>query len=145
MHSHPKSELQIGRESQFIQNMGAFMRQDFAAFDGTMRSGVVMVLPGSSSLAGMHRGYEEVSRCILGLRQVLDSEKKRITFLHEGDQMIVRHDIMVHGPSRDMDMTLRVKVRYDEEGKVQTIFVEPDNLGLFDHVLNTALRDTAAS
>lgn len=96
-------------------------------------------------LAGTHRGFKDVSRCIVGLRQVLASKDRRTTFLHEGDQMIVRHDITVHGPEHMSEMTLRVKVRYDSEGKAETIGLEPDDLGLFDHVLNTALRNSQAS
>lgn len=145
MHTHPKSELQIEREAQFIQNMGAFMRRDFDTIEGSMRSDVVMVLPGFSWLAGTHRGFEDVSRSIVGLRQVLESGEKVITFLHDGDQMIVRHDIMVRGPMHEVEMTLRVKVRYDEDGKALAISVEPDDLALFDHVLNTFLNDSAAS
>ena len=90
-------------------------------------------------------GLEDVSRCVLGLRQVLASEDRRTTFLHEGDQMIVRHDIMVHGPEHVVEMTLRVRVRYDREGKAESIDLEPEDLGLFDHVLNTGLRKSQAS
>jgi hypothetical protein len=97
--------------------MGAFMRRDFAAIDRTMRPDVVIELPGSSWLAGTYRGYEEASRCILGLRRVLDAEEKGISFLHEGDQMIVRHDSTVHGPMHEVEMTLRVRIRYDSDGR----------------------------
>jgi hypothetical protein len=56
--------------------------------------------------------------------------------------MIVRHDIMVHGPLHEVEMALRVSVRYDPTGKMEAITVEPDDLALFDHVLNTALRNS---
>ena len=59
--------------------------------------------------------------------------------------MIVRHDITVHGPNHEVEMTLRVRARFDEQGKVESITVEPDDLGLFDHVLNAVLRDAEAS
>jgi hypothetical protein len=42
-------------------------------------------------------------------------------------------------------MTLLVRFRFDEEGKSESISVEPTDLGLFDHVLNVALKDSAAS
>lgn len=145
MVGRPKSELQERREAQFIANMGAFMRRDFATIEAAWRPDVMMEMPGSSWLAGTHRGMTDVSRCVLGLRQVLASEDRRTTFLHEGDQMIVRHDIMVHGPEHVVEMTLRVRVRYDEEGKAEAISLEPDDLGLFDHVVNTALRNSQAS
>lgn len=86
-----------------------------------------------------------MSRCVLGLRHVLASEDRRTTFLHEGDHMIVRHGIVVHGPEHVVEMTLRVRVRYDADGRAEAIGLEPDDLGLFDHVLNTALRNSAAS
>ena len=54
--------------------------------------------------------------------------------------MIVRHDVMVHGPEHVVEMTLRVRLRYDREGKVESIDLEPEDLGLFDHVVNTTLR-----
>ena len=125
--------------------MGAFMRRDFAAIDRTMRPDVVMELPGSSWLAGTYRGYDEASRCILGLRQVLDSAERGISFLHEGDQMIVRHDSTVHGPMHEVEMTLRVRIRYDSDGKAEAISVEPDDIGLFDHVLNVVLGNQASA
>ena len=66
----------------------------------------------------------------MSLRRVFDSEKKQLSFLHEGDQMIVRHDIVVHGPMHEVEMSLRVSVRYDPAGKMEAITVEPDDLTL---------------
>lgn len=139
------NSIQKERETQFIQNMGAFMRRDFPAMEATMRSDVVMELPGSSWLAGKHQGYEGVSRCIFGLRNVLEADANQITFLHAGDQMLVRFHVAVHGPSHDVDMTFRVRVRYDESGGWETISVEPDDLGLFDYVLSTVVRGQASA
>lgn len=111
-----------------------------------MRSDVLTHLPGSSSLAGTYRGLEEVGRCVLGLRHVLDSSEDHIiTFLHEGDQMIVRHDIVVHGPKHQVGITLLIRFRFGADGKSESISVEPSDLGLFDHVLNVALKDSEAS
>jgi len=143
----PAAELAIHaeRESRFLENMAAFMRHDFDAIERSMRPDAVIELPGSSWLAGTYGGYEDVGRCIVGLRRVLDSDRSRVSFLHEGDQMIVRHDITVHGPMHDVEMILRVKVRFGDDGMMASITVEPDDLGLFDHVLNAALGDSAAS
>jgi len=143
----PPSEtaLRAEREAQFIANIGAFMRRDFDAIERSMRPDVVMELPGSSWLSGTYGGFAEVGRCVVALRRVLESDHTRISFLHEGDQMIVRHDIIVHGPNHDVEMTLRVRARFDEQGKIESLTVEPDDLGLFDHVLNAALRDSEAS
>jgi hypothetical protein len=104
-----------------------------------------MEMPGTSWLAGTHRGFKDVSRCVLGLRQVLASEDRRTTFLHEGDNMVVRHDIMVHGPEHAVEMTVRIRFQYDADGKTESIDLEPKDLGLFDHVVNTTLRTSHAS
>jgi hypothetical protein len=53
--------------------------------------------------------------------------------------MLVKLDVEVHGLSHDVEMAIRVRVRYDESGKWEAISVEPGDLGLFDHVLNTRL------
>lgn len=145
MDAQPKSDIQAQREAQFIKDVGAFVRRDFEAIERNMRSDIVMHIPGSSWLGGTYRGLEDVGRCVLGLRHVLDSSEDNITFLHEGDQMIVRHDIMVHGPQHQVAMTLLVRFRFDEDGKSESISVEPTDLGLFDHILNVALKDSAAS
>jgi ketosteroid isomerase-like protein len=145
MDAQPKSDLQAQREAQFVQDVGAFVRRDFEAIERKMRSDVVMHLPGSSWLGGTYRGLDEVGRCVLGLRHVLDSSEDHITFLHEGDQMIVRHDIMVHGPKHQVAMTLLIRFRFGADGKTESISVEPSDQGLFDHVLNVALKDSEAS
>jgi hypothetical protein len=132
------ARLQKEREARVIEGVGAFIRRDFDALERTMHPDVVMRLPGWSWLAGMYRGPAEVCRCIVSLRQVLESRKDRVSFLHEGDQMIMTHEIMLHGPAHDVEMTFSVAVRYDSDERVRTISVEPADLALFDHVLKTA-------
>jgi len=105
------------------------------------RPDVVMTLPGSSWLAGTHRGYKRVR----GLREVLASDHRRVMFLHEDDQMIVRHDVTVPGPTHAVEMTLKLRVRYDSDGKAEAIDLEPDDLALFDHVLNTRIEDQSSA
>ena len=133
--------VQEEREAQFARNMDAFIRRDFSVIDETMRADVVLGLPGSSWLAGTYRGLEDVSRSVVALRQVFNSDKKLVTFLHEGDQMVVRHAITVSGPHHDVEMNLGVRIGYDEEGKFATIDVEPTDLDLFDYVVNSRLNE----
>jgi ketosteroid isomerase-like protein len=124
--------------------MRAFMRGDFAQVEAAWGPDVVLTLPGSSWLAGTHKGDDAVSRCIHGLRQVLSAEQTRTEFLHEDDQMIVRHDIKVNVPndaSQAVAMALRVRVHYDEHGHVEGIHLEPDDLALFDQILSTRLQN----
>lgn len=132
------------REAQFIKTIGSFVRRDFAAIEATIRTDVVMEIPGSSWVAGSHEGFQEVSRCLVGLRQVLSSDDRRISFLHHGDQMIVRHDSTVSGPEHEAAMTLLVRIRYDGAGMARSISMEPEDLALFDHVLNTRLGNQSA-
>lgn len=133
------------REEQFVEHMQHFTRREFSTFEGAIASDVTMVLPGSSWLAGTFTGYEGVRRCILGLRRVLDSKETALSFLHEGNHMFVRHEIVVHGPTHQVTMRLRVRVRYNDDDEVDALFVEPEDLGLFDHVVNSVLmnQDTA--
>lgn len=139
-----KDEL-LRRESLFGRMVSAFMDKDYDAFREAMHENVVLELPGSSPLAGTHRGYEAVGRYLLALRHVLHSAEKPITYLHDGTVMVARHDIIVHGPQHEVEMALRITVAFDREGKADTITVEPDDPGLFDHVLRTALDDPEAS
>jgi ketosteroid isomerase-like protein len=145
MHGDEKTPVQLARDAQFSAALAAFQRRDFETVEASWRPDIVMEMPGTSWLAGKHEGFEDVSRCVTGLRHVLASEYVLTMFLHEGDQMVVRHDITVHGPKHAAEMRLRVKIRYDSEGKAESIDLEPDDLGLFDHVLNTALRNSQAS
>jgi len=145
MDGQAKTPIQSAREAQFIESLAAFQRRDFETVEASWRPDIVMEMPGTSWLAGKHHGFKDVSRCVTGLRHVLASEDRRTMFLHQGDQMIVQHDITVHGPEHVAEMRLRVKVRYDADGMAQSIGLEPDDLGLFDHVLNTALRNSQAS
>jgi hypothetical protein len=127
------------REARFSEGVSAFIRRDFEAIGKTMRPDVVMRIPGWSWLAGSYRGPEEVGRCILSLRQVLDSSEDRISFLHDEDQVIVTHEIKLHGALHHIDMTFTIRVSYDTDERVKSISVEPADLGLFDHVLKSFL------
>jgi ketosteroid isomerase-like protein len=128
------------REAQFGRNMEAFIRRDFGVIEETMRPDVALDMPGSSWLAGTYQGFEAVSRGVVALRQVFNSDKRLVTFLHEGDQMVVRHAITVSGPNHDVEMNLAVRIGYDEQGKFATIDVEPADLDLFDYVVNSRLN-----
>jgi len=139
------STLQRDREARFIEGVGAFIRRDFDVLEETMRPDVVMRLPGSSWLAGTYRGPEEVGRCILGLRQVLESSEDRVTFVHHADRMTVDHDIRLHGPLHDLEMRFSITIGYGPDERIVSVDVEPADPGLFDHVLQTALLAFDAS
>jgi hypothetical protein len=96
MGTRPRTGIQGEREAVFLRNMDAFMRRDFATIEGSMRSDIVLELPGTSWPAGSYLGYEEVSRSIVSLRRVFDSEKKQLSFppRRRSDDRVARH----HGP-----------------------------------------------
>lgn len=133
------------REARFIEGVGAFIRRDFETMARTMRPDLEMHLPGSSWLAGTYRGPEEVGRCLLGLRQVLESSEDHVTFVHEADRMVVEHDIRLHGPLHDVEMRFSVAMEYDEDERIASVTVEPEDRGLFDHIVQTALLSFDAS
>jgi hypothetical protein len=139
------SSLHREREARFLEGVGAFIRRDFDTLRRTMHPEVVMRLPGSSWLAGTYRGPEEVGRCILGLRHVLESSEDLASFAHEDDTMVVTHDIRLHGPLHDLEMTFSISIGFDEQGRMVTVDVAAADPGLFDHVLQTALLAVDAS
>ncbi len=53
--------------------------------------------------------------------------------------MIVRHQFSVHGPSHAAEMILLQRSTFDRPtGKLARITVEPEDAGLFDHVVQIA-------
>jgi ketosteroid isomerase-like protein len=78
----------VERETLFTRLVLAFVQRDFATVRQALREDVVLILPGSSPFAGVHRGVEAVGRFLLGLRRLVVSEDRPTTFLHEGDALI---------------------------------------------------------
>ena len=85
---------------------------------------------------------------MIALRMVLQTGRANgeISFLHEGDQMVVRHQVSVLGPRHTAEMVLRQRFTFDgPDGKLASITVEPEDEGLFDYVVQSALGDAEAS
>ncbi|HEX6401130.1 MAG TPA: hypothetical protein VF108_11785 [Actinomycetota bacterium] len=137
--------LRADRETRFLNGIESFMRRDFDALGASMHRAIRMEVPGSSWLAGTYRGYEAVGRCLIGLRRVLDSSDRRVSFVHENHRMVVQHVITVRGPRHEIDMTLTVSVSYDHDDRARSISIEPDDPALFDHVIDTVLERFEAS
>lgn len=144
--AHPvatsSGRIQAEREAQFARNLHAFVRRDFAVIQAAMRPDVTLRLPGSSWLAGTYRGLEDVTQSIVDIRQVFVSDRKQITFVHQGDTVIVRHAITIGGgPEDEVEMTMYISITYDAEGRFKSIDVVPVDLGLFDFVVDSRPRD----
>jgi len=140
--------LHSDRECLFAELLAAFGRRDHATIRAAMRPDVVLVLPGSSPIAGAHKGIAEVGHFVAALRMVLETGRNNgeISFLHEGDDMIVRHQVSVLGPRHTAEMVLRQRFTFDGAGgKLASITVEPEDEGLFDYVVQSALGNAEAS
>ena len=140
MDGQPVREIQLEREHKLESLVGAFMQRGFAAIDEAVRSDVVAEMPGSSWLAGTQRGHEALGRQVAALRQVLRPSDSPNTYVHEGDQMTVGHQTQVMGPQHQVEMTLQLRIRFDADGKIASSVLVPEDLGLFDHVVNSTLR-----
>jgi ketosteroid isomerase-like protein len=135
-------QLSSDREVIFAELLAALGRHDHDVIRAAMRSDVILVMPGSSPLAGTYRGIEEVGRFVVSLRAVLDSGRHEVSFEHEGDDMVVRHQVEVHGPQHVAGMILDQRCVFDSpSGKIISITVEPEDGGLFDYVIHSRLRD----
>jgi ketosteroid isomerase-like protein len=136
------NQVDSDREAIFAELLAAFGRHDHATIRAAMRSDVVLELLGSSPLAGTHRGVDELGRFAIALRTVLDTGRHQVSFEHRDDHMIVRHQVTVHGPKHVAEMILRQRFEFDPaSGKITSITVEPEDGGLFDYVVQTALSD----
>ena len=137
--------LNSEREALFAELLAAFGRRDHEVIRAAMRSDVVLQLDGSSPLAGTYRGLGEVGPFVVALRTVLDTGRSSVSFLHSGDQISSGIDL-VHGPSHAAEMILLQRFTFDgPTGKLARITVEPEDAGLFDYVVQTALGDERAS
>lgn len=145
MRAQPKTDLQSEREGLFVRLVEAYRQRDFGVIEEAVRPDVVLKLPGSSWLAGTYRGHEAFGRYVLAIRQVLRAAEKPSRYHHRGNEMTVEHDVVVSGPKHVAEMMVRIRVRFDEDDKAASVLVEPDDLGLFDHVVNTVVEDSAAS
>jgi ketosteroid isomerase-like protein len=135
---------QLRREGLIARLASAYQRRDLAAFEPDMRPDMVLTLTGSSRLAGTYRGYEAFARYLEALRQVVRSAEERITFEHDGDEMTFHQTMVLVGPRHQVDMVLKVIVRFDDDDRVSSFTVEPQDQGLFDHVIDSTTDDPFA-
>lgn len=135
----PRDSVHAEREAVIGLLAEAFQRRDFDAFQEPLQPDMVLTLPGSSWLAGIYHGYVPFARYLLALRQVLRWSGEPIKFSHRGDEIIFRQVMVVSGPEHDAEMALIITVGFDEGNKVSSFFVQPEDQGLFDHILNTVM------
>jgi ketosteroid isomerase-like protein len=135
-------QVNTDREAIFAELLAALGRRDNNVILAAMRPDVVLLLPGTSPLAGTYRGIEEIGRFVVALRAVLDTGRHEVSFEHEGDEMVVRHQVAVHGPQHIAGMVLYQRFTFDApSGKITSITVEPEDRGLFDYMVHAALAN----
>jgi ketosteroid isomerase-like protein len=136
-----RREVQLERETTLVELANAYQRRDLAAFGAAVRPDMTLTWAGSSRLAGTYHGYDAFGRYLEVLRTVLRSAGEQIQFEHDGNVMVFRQVMVVMGPAHESEMTLVVTVRYDEsDGRIESFLVEPEDQGLFDHVVNTSVQ-----
>ena len=135
-------QLDSDREAIFAALLAAFGRRDDDVILTAMSRDVVLELPGASALAGTYRGIDEVGRIMSQLRWVLETGRHQVFFEHDGDQMLIRHHVAVRSPQHVAGMILFQRFTFDApSGKIVSITVEPEDRGIFDYVVHTALSD----
>ena len=117
--------------------------RDFSTVEEMLSEDVVLHIPGSSPFAGEHHGREIVARLAIGLRRFLDTEGRELSYEHEGDVTIATQHLGVHGPKHAVEMDVRVAMHFDPDERLSSVFLQPSDQGLFDHVIGGALLDTA--
>ena len=134
-----EADIRVDREAVLLELASAYQRRELGVFEAAVRPDMTLTLGGSSHLAGTYVGYDAFGRYLEVLRRVLRSAGKPITFVHEKDEMTFSQAMVVYGPNHDVEMTLVVTVLYDEDGKIRSFLVQPEDQGLFDYVVDTSL------
>ena len=52
--------------------------------------------------------------------------------------------MIVTGPEHEAEMTLVVTMRYSDDNRIRSFLVQPQDQGLFDHVVNSSERVPAS-
>lgn len=134
-----EADIRVDREAVLLELASAYQRRELGVFEAAVRPDMTLTLGGSSRLAGTYVGYDAFGRYLEVLRRVLRSAGKPITFVHEKDEMTFSQAMVVYGPKHDVEMTLVVTVLYDEDGKIRSFLVQPEDQGLFDYVVDSSL------
>lgn len=116
--------LELKRESLFVQTLSAFLRGDHSFLEAAVREDVVLVVPGSSPLSGVHRGREAFRRYLSDAGKTFGPGGNGVTFEHQGDVMVATHEVGIRFPARLVESTVRVSITFDDVNRVAGIVVE---------------------
>jgi ketosteroid isomerase-like protein len=133
------------REASLLGLAAAYQHRALEAFEAVVRRDVALVLAGNSRLAGTFRGYKAFRRHLELLREVMSPARKPSTFEHINSVTVLRQIMIVSGPRHDVEMTIAIIVRYDDDGLIESLDIEPEDQGLFDYVVSTSATSQTAS
>ena len=136
----------IEREQVIGRLRTAYQRRELHVFEECCRPDMVVTLAGSSRLAGTHHGYGAFSDYLTSNRGLVRSAGKPITFEHDRNEMVVRDTIILSGDRHQVEMGLRITVRFHYfDGRIESFLVEPEDQALFDHVVDSKSQVAAGA
>jgi hypothetical protein len=137
----PSTEIRFEHEGIVARIKDAYERRQFDTLEELCRPDVELTMAGSSRLAGTYHGRRPFSEYVRAARQVVRPLEEVFTVEHHADdELSVSQAIEVAGPRHHAEMPIRVTIRFHPDGLIQSIHVEPGDLGLFDHVVDSAGR-----
>jgi len=131
-------EVQLQRETLFVELTSAFVRRDYACMTAVLREGAVLEFPGTSRLSGTFRGIDGIERYLLATSDVVRPSGKAIAFTHRDQEMVASHEVGVFGPTSVAEMTMHIGLTFDEHEKVVAVSVKPGDIDLFDRTIGSA-------
>lgn len=130
------------REAVFGDLAAAYMRRDYHRISHALAQDVVLELSGSTPYAGTHLGIESVKRCTEAMRGSFEPSTKPLAFTHEGNEMVVEQAGRVRGEWRTAEMLIRLRITFDDEGRLVRVRVEPEDQETFDVLAQSVFEDS---
>ena len=128
---------QIERESLLTQLTSAFARKDNVQILKAMRADVDIEVPGESPLAGKHQGAEAVDRFLSALRLVFAAEGAPSEYHHAGNEMVLTQTLRARAALWEH----HYRIVFDQDGRIERIVFEPNDVAGFDRLVKDALGD----
>jgi ketosteroid isomerase-like protein len=128
----------VEREALLARLTAAFARKDNVGILEAMRADVDIEVPGSSPLAGHHRGVDAVGLFLSGLQRVFVPATKPIEYSHDGNEMFVSQTLRAAA----VEWVHRYRITFDQSGRIERLVFEPDDIEMFDALVASAFAST---
>ena len=138
------TQIQLDREATLVDLANAYQRRDLAVLEAAVSPDMALTLAGGSRLAGTYRGIPLLLPLPPGASggPEIGRQAHHVHPWRQRDDF--RQIMIVMGPEHEAEMTLVVTMRYDDDSRIQSFLVQPQDQGLFDHVVNTSTRVPAS-